>query len=920
METECRADKVIEVVERLSKELNPQQPQEVGPGTHLEWDLGLGSIERHELLLRLESGLGETLSSRAVFEATTVSDLLRLTPGSHPSAQKKVLMVSTGEVPPHPAHCTDLIEALLYQCEHQPRRKTLYFQEEDEEICQWSYPELLSACRQVAGGLEALGVRRGDRVGVMLPSGPDYLAAFYGILWLGAIPVPLYPPFRLDQLEEYIKRQSIILERAGVGVLISFEKAKPILPLLKLHNPSLKKIVQVSDLSGEAPAPRPHGHALIQFTSGSTGSPKGVVLSHQNLLHNIRGYGHGMNLNSKDVTISWLPLYHDMGLIGTMLGSVYHGQPLALMGPQDFLARPSRWLWAIHRYRGTVSPAPNFAYEICARKIPDKELEGLDLSSWRIALNGAEAVRPETLQRFTERFEPYGFSSKAHYPAYGLAEASLAVTFPPPGRGPLLETLSREALERRGVIAACGPNETSLTLVACGRPLPEMEVRIVDSQGQTLEDRRRGSVQFRGPSSLECYYDDPVATAAAKDAQGWVSTGDLGYLSEGELYLTGRIKDIIIKAGRNIQAEDVEDIVAGVEGVRRGCVVAFAVVDEDEGTESLVILAESREKDPAKQRELISAVERQVAKTLGLPPDRVEVVPPGVILKTPSGKIRRSECRERWLSGDLGTSGGTFTQIRNLLSKGGKLYLQRAAKLPAKWARRAWCLSWLTTLLVTPQVVSILSPKLARKSLHPMARLYLKAVGLHLIVRGEASFSGSCIVVSNHCSTLDPLVLSAVWQSPLTFLVAPWVSEHPGLKHLIHRLGHIPVHRGDPVAAAAQEAELEKRLHSNESLAIFPEGGVEVTAGLRPFALGAFQLAARAGVPIVPVALQGTRKAQPYPEVVPHPVELRALVGPPMMAEGEDWSSVLALSNQVRAWLAEHCGDPISHRRLRRND
>lgn len=915
-----RQKQVVDVVEGLAGELNPHQPPSVGLGTHLEWDLGLGSIERHELLTRLERKLGEKLSSQGVFQAATVADLVAVTPGATESREQQKAAEFEGDIPPHPAHAQDLIEALLYQAEHQPTRTTLHFLEEGELTCQWTYPDLVAACQKVAAGLNALGVQPGDRVGIMLPSGPDYLAAFYGVLWIGAIPTPLYPPFRLDQLEDYVTRQAAILRVAGVEHLISFDRAKPVMPLFKMHCPGLKKILTVGELDGLAPPPRPHQHALIQFTSGSTGLPKGVVLSHANLIHNIRGYGHGMNLGAGDVTISWLPLYHDMGLIGTMLGSVYHGQPLALMGPQDFLARPSRWLWAVHRFGGTISPAPNFAYEICAGKIPDEELEGLDLSTWRVALNGAEAVRPETVKRFTDRFKPYGFSEGAHFPAYGLAEASLAVTFPPPGRGPVYDTLSRERLEAEGVVAACGPEDTPLTLVACGRPLPDMEVRIVDDKGQQLDEKFRGLVEFRGPSSLVGYFENPEATRAVKDDEGWVKTGDLGYLSEGELYLTGRVKDIIIKAGRNIQAEDVEDMVAGVEGVRRGCVAAFGSDSEKDGTELLVIVAESRSKEAEQCRALAEAIEKEVARRLGLPPDVVEVVRPHTVPKTPSGKIRRSECKKRWQEGTLAPSGGKWAQLKGLLVGGLTSFGQRLKEWPRRAARDAWCQAWLVSLLFTAPAVSLVSVRAARRSLRLLARAYLKLTGVHLDVRGVTDYPESCILVCNHCSTLDALVLCALWDRPLTFLVAPWVAEHPLLKQLIARLGHIPVHRGDPETAAAQERDLMARLEAGETLVVFPEGGVEITPGLRPFALGAFQLASKAECAVIPIALQGTRKAQPYPRTVPHPVPVMATIGPPMRAEGCDWQANLDLANRARGWIAEHCGDPLAHRRLRRND
>lgn len=920
MSTKSRQQAVLETVENLAVELNPRQRPEIGLNTHLEWDLGLGSIERHELLLRLEKCLGESLSSQSVFQANTVGDLLNLTPGSKPGVSREVIEFSTGELPPHPAHVQDLIEALLFQAEHQPTRETIHFLEEGESVCRWTYPDLLAAAQKAAGGLNALGVQSGERLGIMLPTGPEYLATFYGALWIGAVPVPLYPPFRLDQLEDYVKRQASILKVAGVRHLISFEKAKPVMPLLKMQCPNLEKIVSASQLEGNTPPPRAHQRALIQFTSGSTGLPKGVVLTHQALLHNIRGYGQVMNLKDNDVTVSWLPLYHDMGLIGSLLGSVYHGRPLALMGPQDFLARPSRWLWALHKYRGTISPAPNFAYEICARKIPDEEIEGLDLSSWRIALNGAEAVRPETLERFTERYAPYGFKKEAHFPAYGLAEASLAVTFPPPGRGPVLDVVHRETLETTGVVAACGPDDSSLTLVACGRPLPEMEVRVLGEDGEPLPDRRRGFVEFRGPSSLLEYYCNPEATKETKNEDGWVRTGDLGYLSEGDLYLTGRNKDIIIKAGRNIQAEDVEDAVASVEGVRRGCIAAFGVSHDQEGTERLVVVAESRLKDAQDLANLAEAVEKQVTRTIGLSPDVVEITKPHTIPKTPSGKIRRSECKARWQSGSLEHPKGLWIQARNVLTQGLQVYRSRLLELPRKWARKSWCVSWLAGLILAPQVVSLVSREKARALLHPLAGIYLKRVGITLSVRGEADFDRPCILVGNHCSTLDPLVLSAVWKSPVTFLVAPWVAEHPGLKHLIGRLGHLPVHRGDPQAAQKQEAVMLEKLLRGETLAVFPEGGLEITPGLRPFALGAFQLAAKAKVPIIAMALQGTRSAQPWPNQLPYPVPLRATVGEPIWARGEDWESIVALSNSVRDWIADHCGDPISHRRLRRND
>ena len=920
MEVVERQKKVVEVVQGLGAELNSGKVPTVSMSTHLEWDLGLASVERTELLVRLEKALGEKLSSNAVFQAVTVADLVALVPGTEEGLAGEVLDLKAGEIPPYPVHANNFLEALEYQAKHQPTRKTLYFLEEGECVAEWSYADLKREAGRMAGGLATLGVQKGDRVGIMLPTGSDYVAVFYAVLWLGAIPVPLYPPFRLDQLEDYIKRQSAILSLAGVKLLVSFDRAKAVLPLLKMNVPELRTVVTAKELDAEAPVQDPGEMGLIQFTSGSTGLPKGVTLTQQALLHNIRGYGYGMELGKDDVTISWLPLYHDMGLIGTMLGSIYHGQPLVLMGPQDFLARPSRWLWAVHKYRGTVSPAPNFAYEICARKIPDAELEGLDLSSWRIALNGAEAVREETLERFSERYRPYGFQNEAHFPAYGLAEASLAVTFSPPGRGPIVDRINRDTLEREGVVASCGPNDASLNLVACGRPLPEMEVRIVDDTGKVLEDRRRGHLQFRGPSSLDSYYNNPEATRQVKDGQGWVRTGDLAYISEGELYLTGRSKDLIVIGGRNLHPEDIEDVVASVPGVRRGCVAAFGI--EEEGTEALVVVAETKvSKEGPEKEELRKAIAGVVARQVGLPPDRVILVRPHTVPKTPSGKIRRSETRQRLLEDRLHQSGHLASQLVSLLGA----RIRRAAvglrQWPVRTARSLWCHGWLLSCVGVGQAVALFSRSAAFKMLHSGAKLYLRRTGVRIKFDSPLGEIGPCLIVANHSSSLDPVILMASFPQSLRFLIAPWVADHPIFKTLIRQLGHLPVHRGDPEAAQAQEAEIAKILHESDSaLAAFPEGGIEVTPGLRPFALGVFQVAIAAGVPVVPVAIRGAREIQPWPRTEPYPGEVSVVVGPPMRAEGEEWEHLVDLAARARAFIAQHCGDPISHRRLRRSD
>ena len=327
--------------------------------------------------------------------------------------------------------------------------------EDDGTKTTLSYGRLWRDAAAVAGALRDLGVGQGDTVALMLPTGVDFLVAFQGILIAGAMPVPIYPPVRLDRLEEYAQRQSAILEDAGVRALVTIARAKPVASLFKAAVKSLSSVVTVAELlergaSWGAPEGRAADPAFIQYTSGSTGSPKGVLLTHANLLANIEAIGRGLDVRPTDVGASWLPLYHDMGLIGTWLFCQTKGLPVAIQSPLSFLSRPERWLWTIHERRATLSAAPNFAYELCVRRIEDKAIEGLDLSSWRCALNGAEPVSPETLDRFAARFSRYGFRREALLPVYGLAENSVAVAFPPVGRGPRVDAIARGRLRDRG--------------------------------------------------------------------------------------------------------------------------------------------------------------------------------------------------------------------------------------------------------------------------------------------------------------------------------------------------------------------------------------------------------------------------------------------------------------------------------------
>jgi len=924
----ARREKVLEVVRGLSAELNPgREIRTPGDSASLDYDLGIGSLERLELTTRLERALGASISGDAVFQARSVGDLSRALGGAPPAPTPSPAPPSpgAGHAPPPPAHVGTLVEMLEAQALAQPERETLILLSEGRQQQALRYQQVLDEARALAAGLARLGITHGDRVALMLPTGLDFIASFFGALILGAVPVPLYPPFRPDQIEEHLKRQATIVDDAGAPVMVTFKQAWGAARVLQALTPKLRHVVVADELRGHGETRGPRlaesDLAFIQYTSGSTSAPKGVALTHANLLANIRAFGNGLEIISDDVCVSWLPLYHDMGLIGALLGSFYYGLPLPLMGPQDFLARPSRWLWALHEYRGSISAAPNFAYELCARKVQDSELEGLDLSRWRIALNGAEAVRPETVRRFYERFKKYGLPEETMFPVYGLAEASLAVTFPPVGRAPRIDCVDRERLERegrawpvQGLIQGESPSGTEL--VSCGRAVEQVEVRVHDPKGRPLDERCVGRIVFRGASAMQGYFNNPQATAKTRDAEGWIDSGDEGYLADGELYVVGRRKDLILKAGRNLHPEDVEDAVSDVPGIRRGCVAAFSVPDEATGTESLIVVAETRSPSDALQEAVAAAVTRAVS----VPPDRVVLVQPQSVPKTPSGKIRRSECQARWLDGTLGRRRTLVGQALSLVRQVAERVGQRVLEWPARMLYGGWYWGMMVGAWGTLRVAGIINPRLARRISPALGRGLLRAIGLRLEVRGPLPGDRPCVVVANHGSIIDPFVVVASCPMPLRFVVAPWVSKLPLVRDLLAPMGYVAVRRGHAGSAAAEVERVGAVLAEGDCVAAFPEGGLEQSPGLRPFTLGIFHAAVAGDVPVIPLSIDGARRALPWPQQIPNPGVIRVTFGAPLLGEGEPFEAATGLARRAREEIARHCGEPLAHQRLRRED
>ncbi len=601
------------------------------------------------------------------------------------SPEKNIEQLETQRKPA--THLGTLLEVLKFRNEHNRDDLCYRILEAKQEPYLLSYGELHDRAHQYAGSLRTRGVKPGDKVLIMLPTGTEFFFTFFGIQLCGAVPVPVYPPFRLGHLDDYVDRLAALVRNAEAVGVVTFKKIRMIANLVKRQTQvrflaTIEQINQESDAIVDPWHARPQDPALIQYTSGSTGSQKGVVLAHSNIIHNMTAIGTATAFAPEtDVCVSWLPLYHDMGLIGTVLNSMLWGMPCVVIPPQDFVRRPSRWLRAFSDYRGTLSPAPNFAYNLCVKKCRPKELEGLDLSSWRVAYCGAEPIHRETIESFTERFGAYGFAPESFYPVYGLAENSLAVTFPKLGERPCIDIVE-EVIDDEGQksFPAVGPNARPQRVkewISVGYPLPDHEVKIVDRKHKELPARVEGEVIIRSPSVMQEYYKNPEATAKTL-IDGWLHTRDLGYMSDGRLYVTGRLKDMIIKGGRNFYPQDIEGAAAAVKGVRTGCVAAFGVYNKARATEDIVCAAETRISDEKDKRELDFALKAHVAKIVGCKLDHLVLCPPGTLPKTSSGKIQRYMARERYLSGSLGRTGWVGWQVgkayvKSLVRKIGRL-------------------------------------------------------------------------------------------------------------------------------------------------------------------------------------------------------------------------------------------------------
>jgi 1-acyl-sn-glycerol-3-phosphate acyltransferase len=917
--------KFTRLVRDLVWELHPEMQRRVTVtlDSDLDRDLGLDSLGRAELVLRIDRAFKVRLPDQLLADASTPRDLLQalVAAAPHSAAAMEALPPELTELPEIVAPFSEatLIGVLAHHVHSHGERPHVLLWHSEDEVQTISYAELDRDSRAVAAGLIERGLGPGDRVAIMLPTEAAFFGAFFGVLYAGGVPVPVYPPFRRAQVEDHLRRQAAILRNAGASLLIIGSEIRKLGQLMLGLAEDLRHVETVKELSrvGATGEPLPAGQdtiALIQYTSGSTGDPKGVVLTHANLLANIRAMGEALAASSSDVFVSWLPLYHDMGLIGAWLGALHYGVPTVIMPPLAFLADPGRWLRAIGHHRATLSAAPNFAYELCCKSVRDEDIEGLDLSSLRMFMNGAEPVSPATIARFTARFAKFGFPPKAMAPLYGLAENSVGLTCPPVGRGPIVDRVERSALSGKGQARTAQPGDaTALEFVACGRPIAGHEIRIVDEVGVELPERTEGRLQFKGPSATRGYFRNEEKTKALFDGE-WLESGDRAYIAGGDVFITGRIKDIIIKAGRNIYPQELEELVGSLEGVRKGCVAAFPSTVGGVGTERIVLLVETRLTEPSKIEALRTRIVEVATTQLDMAPDEVVLAPPGTVPKTSSGKLRRSAARALYESGSLSKKGYALWWQLTRLSLSGLGH--RARRLQRRifdllYAGYWWALLVAGASMAWSAVLLLPSRDWRHQVIHNVARSFLWLTGLSPKVEMEEPIRERGVLLAvNHASYLDPLLLSAVIPGPLSFVAKEELAGQRVAGPFLRRIGTLFVRRTDVEGGVEDTRKVLEASLSGERIVSFPEGTLTRMPGLLGFHVGSFLVAVEAGIPVVPIVISGTRSALRGGQWFPRPSNINVHIGEPVRPDGSDFSAAVRLRDAVRARMLALCGEP----------
>ena len=552
----------------------------------------------------------------------------------------------------------------------------------------------------------------------------------------------------------------------------------------------------------------------------------------------------------------------------------------------------------------------------------ENDLIGLDLSSWRVACNGAEPVSPDTVENFCREFGKYGFKREALMPVYGLAECSVGLAFPPLGRGPLIDRINRDEFANTGhAIESADTDDHVLRFVACGRPLPGHEVRIVDAAGRELPERYEGKLHFRGPSATAGYYHNAEDTKQLFDGD-WLDSGDMAYIAGGDIFITGRKKDIIIRAGRNIYPQELEEAVGRVTGIRKGNVVVFAAEDTANQTEKLVVMAETREEAAEKLNALRKEINTLAMDLVGTAADEVVLTPPGTVLKTSSGKIRRAANRSLYESGQIGrgyTAG--WWQIVRIAASGILPELRRMwhGVLSGMYAAYCWMLFYLISPVVWLSVMLLPKSGWRWAVMRKIASFLVHASFTSLFVQGTENLSGKspCILVANHASYLDSFVLVASLPLEFSFVAKTELSGSFLQRIFLERIQTEFVERFDKQKSIEDARRIASAAHKGRSLLFFAEGTFTRVPGLRPFHMGAFEAAVEADIPVVPIAIRGTRSILRDESRFPRRGTIIITIGKPIAPRQiqdpvapDLWTTAIKMRDAAREHILRHCGEP----------
>ncbi|MET0270727.1 MAG: fatty acyl-AMP ligase [Sphingomonas sp.] len=519
----------------------------------------------------------------------------------------------------------------------------------------YPYAELRRDAIDNARRLIARGLRPGDRVALVAETGADFAALFFGAIYAGVWPVPLPLPTSFGGRDAYIDQLSVQLRSADPKILFFPAEltamAGAAAEACGVAGVAWEDLANEPAVEAALPHADPQDIAYLQYSSGSTRFPHGVAVTHHALLNNLAAHAHGMAVCDTDRCVSWLPWYHDMGLVGCFLSPVANQVSTDYLKTEDFARRPLAWLDLISRNRGTtLSYSPTFGYDICARRMSSqtKASDRFDLSRWRIAGNGADMIRPDVMQSFVDAFAGAGFQASAFLPSYGLAEATLAVSIMPPGEGIVVELVEETQLS--GGSGAAGRPQRYRAIVNCGKPARDMTIEVREEDGAPLPERAIGKIWCAGPSIMHGYFNDPEATAACM-VDGWLDTGDMGYLSDGYIYIVGRAKDMIIVNGKNHWPQDIEWAVEQLPGFKAGDIAAFAITTPG-GEETPAVLVQCRTSDLAERSRLRDQIREKVRSITGMN-CVIELVPPRTLPRTSSGKLSRAKARTLYLSGEI---------------------------------------------------------------------------------------------------------------------------------------------------------------------------------------------------------------------------------------------------------------------------